>query len=1019
MKILKWLSNNILFVFTIFLLVFIPLYPKLPLLDVKNTWVYIRIEDIIVAVAVLTYFIQLLRKKATLNTPLTVPFIIFWTIGLVSLIYGILFIFPMLAGVFPHVAALYFIRYIEYISVFFIAYSSIKNKNSITPIVVALTVTLAAVVFYGWGQKGFIVTSWDHRFPAFSTMNEEFAKGIPLMLSPLGRVSSTFAGHYDLAAYLVMMIAIMGSLIFGVKKIWARIAFFLVATGGLTLLFMTASRVSVAVYLLTIIFLLILQKQKKYIIPVIIASVLLMQFFQGITERLASTISQVDVVVDARTGEPIGVAKTDETGKTIIEEKDLTGEDLPQGSGFINLPGGTGAKTGKVVYKKTKLKDGTFTTEVKDYKGDFVVRKALAYDVSFTTRFQGEWPRAIEAFKRNIFLGSGYSSISLATDNNYLRILGETGILGLLSFTLIFIIFGIYSYRLLPNIEKGMNRSFVIGVIAGLFGLGLNAILIDVFVASKVAFVMWMLMGLSMAILHQYEKKKIDILQELKTFFLSVPVLVFYFLIGSFLVFSFIIPNFFVGDDFTWLRWAAECKKAAAECMSIQDKIISYLINSDGFFYRPGTKIYFTFMYAVFWLHQSIYHSISIVLHFVVTALVFLLTLQLLRSKIFAFFAGCLFLVLAVHFESVFWISVSGHLIASAAILLSIVSYIYWRQTKNYLLFTLAFVSALVAPLFHEFGVVAPLIIIAYDMTFSDYSWKKRITAHWISHLLFILLIPLYLVVRYIAHSHWQGGDYSYNLVKLPFNAIGNFIGYIAISIAGVDAMPYYTAVRESARNNILFGVAGIFIVVGCAGLCYVYRKKIFKVKELPVIIFALLFSGITMLPFLGLGNITYRYAYLPSAGLILFCIAVLHMFYRLVPTKKRKIYLVGVAIFVALYGVWQIHQLRTVNKDWVYAGRVTSGLMNDVTAYYETSDTKFPNPVFYFGNVPIKKGEAWIFPVGLEDALWFPFQNENLTVKMVDNIDKAREAFEASKSARFFEFDNEGNVTIIRKEIE
>ena len=41
MKIYKWISENLLFVTTLFLLAFIPLYPKLPLFDIKNTWVKI------------------------------------------------------------------------------------------------------------------------------------------------------------------------------------------------------------------------------------------------------------------------------------------------------------------------------------------------------------------------------------------------------------------------------------------------------------------------------------------------------------------------------------------------------------------------------------------------------------------------------------------------------------------------------------------------------------------------------------------------------------------------------------------------------------------------------------------------------------------------------------------------------------------------------------------------------------------------------------------------------------------
>ena len=65
MKILKWVKDNFLFTLTIFLLAFIPLYPKLPLLDVVNTWVYVRAEDfiivltVVVSILLLAYFLAL------------------------------------------------------------------------------------------------------------------------------------------------------------------------------------------------------------------------------------------------------------------------------------------------------------------------------------------------------------------------------------------------------------------------------------------------------------------------------------------------------------------------------------------------------------------------------------------------------------------------------------------------------------------------------------------------------------------------------------------------------------------------------------------------------------------------------------------------------------------------------------------------------------------------------------------------------------------------------------------------
>ncbi|HVZ59062.1 MAG TPA: hypothetical protein VG935_04905, partial [Patescibacteria group bacterium] len=245
MKQLRWILDHSLFIFTLFLLIFIPLYPKIPLLDIKHTWVYIRVEDFLIAFAWVIFFIAYLRKKATINTPLSWPIVVFWIVGAIATINGVVFIFPHLANVFPSLAALNYLRRIEYLSVFFLAYSAIKNRKDINALIAVLTGTMIGVFIYGIGQR-----LWG--FPAFETMNEEFAKGIPLRLSALARIPSTFAGHYDLAAYLILMIPILGSMIIGYKKWYLKLIFFLTSVGGLILLLMTASRVSFAVYLVAI-----------------------------------------------------------------------------------------------------------------------------------------------------------------------------------------------------------------------------------------------------------------------------------------------------------------------------------------------------------------------------------------------------------------------------------------------------------------------------------------------------------------------------------------------------------------------------------------------------------------------------------------------------------------------------------------------------------------------------------------------------------------------------------------------
>ena len=45
---------------------------------------------------------------------------------------------------------------------------------------------------------------------------------------------------------------------------------------------------------------------------------------------------------------------------------------------------------------------------------------------------------------------------------------------------------------------RSTTKSFIIGFSAGAIGLALNATLIDVFEASKVAFVLWALVGITL-----------------------------------------------------------------------------------------------------------------------------------------------------------------------------------------------------------------------------------------------------------------------------------------------------------------------------------------------------------------------------------------------------------------------------------------------------------------------------------------------------------------------------------------
>lgn len=1004
MRLLRWIKANPLLLITLFLFAFIPLYPKLPLLDIKNTWVYIRVEDFLVAFAWLVFFIAFIRKKATLKTPLSIPILIFWIIGAIATVYGVLFIFPKLANVYPNLAFLNYLRRIEYLSVFFLAYSSIKKKEAITPIMITLFVTMLAIFLYGIGQRMF-------GFPAFQTMNEEFAKGIPLRLSALSRIPSTFAGHYDLAAYLILLIPVLGSMIFGYKKWIVKILFFLLTTASLVLLLMTASRVSFAVYMVSIALMLIFQKQKKFIIPVFILSILLLKSFTGISQRFAATFTQVDLVVDSRTGKAIGVASEYGNGNIVISDELSNGENLPTGSRYINLAGGGQGQDSNITYKR--LVPGSGQQEIITKAGKVIVKKAFAYDVSFTTRFQGEWPNAIKAFERNPLLGSGYSSITLATDNSFLRMLGETGLLGFFSFIGIFVFVGIYLIRLVPEIDDRRIKSLIWGVLAGNIGLALNGTLIDVYEASKVAFVLWILLGVTLGLAHLYQKKKIDYLSDLRKIFTSTPAFIVGIVVVGFLVFAGSFSNYFTADDFTWLRWAADCKQiieqtGLQQCGSLISTITHYFTNSQGFFYRPGTKAYFLIAYPIFELFPSPFHVVSFMLHLAATILIFFISKKLLKSQIYGFLVAIFFLFLSVHAEALYWISVTGHLVTAVLILFAFLCFIYFRETKKKILFALAWVAVFISMFFHEYGTTGPLLLIAYDLI-DD--WKmavKKPFAKWY-YLLLLLPIGLYYFLRVISQSVWFQGDYSYNIAKLPFNVIGNTLGYVSASVVGPVILPFFTTLRTSAAHNLPLTAVAILVGIAVVGGGVWHVRRSFKKDSSKMLLLSGALFIIPLLPFLGLGNISPRYAYLSSFGVVFFIGYILQQFTK--EEKKYKVTFALVALISVVFVSLHFSQLNKINKDWNKAGAIVNNTLVGINLAYAQPGSLPRNPIFYFVNIPIKYGDAWVFPLGPQDALWFSFQDVPLQTILTNSEKGAEDLADKHPNVSVFMYDKEGSI--------
>lgn len=511
LKLLRWLDDHILEYLSLALIIALPLYPKIPTADlIPGYIVRLRMDDIFVATAFIIWFVWLLRGKVSLKgNPLVIPIGIYLVIGFLSSLSAI-YITKTVPMDSLHVSKLFlhFFRRIEYISVFFIFFSSIKSLAQVKKYVYLTAIVLLAVSIYGFGQKYLY-------FPAFSTMNREFSKGVRLYLTEHARVLSTFGGHYDLAAYLMVLLTLFIPLTVIVKKWFSRALFFIVSLAGFWLLILTVSRTSFVAYLasITVVFGLLAFK-KGWLwsaglwLVVTVFSLAIMLSFGDLSDRFAHILKLDNLKASALLrpirGEPpqgdqvayLEVVSPRSDTPPTTEKPTKDGEEP------------VGVQTARPADVVEDIpEDGFESTAVA--RPRTYSQTAVQYDLSTGIRLDYTWPRAIEGFTTNPLLGTGYSTLTKrnvedfteaeSTDNDFLRTLGETGLLGFLSFYGMIVFICYYSLKRYRQIKDPFYFTVVAGLVAAIIGLLVNAIYIDVFVASKVAYTFWIITAILIA----------------------------------------------------------------------------------------------------------------------------------------------------------------------------------------------------------------------------------------------------------------------------------------------------------------------------------------------------------------------------------------------------------------------------------------------------------------------------------------------------------------------------------------
>jgi hypothetical protein len=337
-----------------------------------------------------------------------------------------------------------------------------------------------------------------------------------------------------------------------------------------------------------------------------------------------------------------------------------------------------------------------------------------------------------------------------------------------------------------------------------------------------------------------------------------------------------------------------------------------------------------------------------------------------------------------------------------------------YREKKSILFYIIAIVLSILALFAYEMAVVIPLLLLAVDVFIAKPKGNKKL---FLTYVPFCLAVCLYFVIRSLSHAFAGGGDYSYNLYYLPFNFVGNYIGYIMLFLGGNNALVFYTMFRDSFREQPIL-VAGILVLIAVilGILMYTWKKKLIRLvknQSFVLICFGFVFAAISLLPFLGLGNIAPRYFYLASFGFALTFVALLRYIGTILPHTINKYTSMFLILILYLLSFWYYKENIFMAGEWGRAGVITKDALKVFRVDYESFST---NTQVYFVEAPLKYHDVWLFPVGLNDALWVIYRERLPQVHHVVTTEEARKQIRLNKPKENYIFRFDKDVKVVRE---
>ncbi|MDR3580394.1 MAG: tetratricopeptide repeat protein [Oryzomonas sp.] len=299
--------------------------------------------------------------------------------------------------------------------------------------------------------------------------------------------------------------------------------------------------------------------------------------------------------------------------------------------------------------------------------------------------------------------------------------------------------------------------------------------------------------------------------------------------------------------------------------------------------YAPLHIISYMLDYSLWGLKPAGFICSNIILHALNGLLYYHLLVRLTANARLAFFAAFIFLFHPVQVESVVWISERKNVLAMFFLLVSLLSYIRYRNkngSDRYSSYVLSIFAFSLALLSKSIAVILPPILVLYDCCFVARENRGR----WLLDKLPFVAAAAMTCFLAVKSQQYGGAITSYHggsAFATFLTMLTVFMRYAGMFFWPTDLSLIYTPPIKTTIDGSV-AVAGFLVILSCFGLWCLFRKNrrmFFWAAIVPIAILPVA----QIVPLVSLMN--DRYLYFPLLGCAaIFSWGALLLFDRLLP---------------------------------------------------------------------------------------------------------------------------------------